>query len=132
MRCSVSPCLRASCVCMLMQKAQPLICDARVLTSSISDCSRPEPWIWASSALSALMVSGAAWKKFIRGFMVILLFEGVIPKLLHDLINRHQRAMPRFGAVGDAVIDEILLEIRVRVACSRSDTDCNRGCRHQG
>ena len=43
---SVSPCLRASWVCMLMQKAQPLICEARVLTSSISDFSRPEAWIW--------------------------------------------------------------------------------------
>src|SRR5664279_4516241 len=61
---------------MLMQNAQPLIWDARVLTSSISDCSKPEAWIWVSSALSALMVSGAAWKKFMRGFMVILFFEG--------------------------------------------------------
>jgi hypothetical protein len=43
-----------------MQNAQPLICDARILTSSISDCSRPLPCTCASSALSALMVSGAA------------------------------------------------------------------------
>ena len=37
-----------------MQKAQPLICDARVLTSSIKDCSRPELCTWSSNALSAL------------------------------------------------------------------------------
>src|SRR5437868_6374891 len=42
------------------RKAQPLICDARVLTSSISDFSRPEAWICSSSATSALTVSGAA------------------------------------------------------------------------
>src|SRR5438034_81075 len=54
-RCSVSPCLRASWVCMLMQNAQPLICDARVFTSSMRDCSRPEACTSASSAVSALM-----------------------------------------------------------------------------
>src|ERR1700761_1870059 len=50
----------AFCINMLMQKAQPLICEARVFTNSISDCSRPLFCIWVSSALSALMVSGAA------------------------------------------------------------------------
>ena len=34
MRCSVSPFSRASVVCMLMQLAQPLICEARIFTSS--------------------------------------------------------------------------------------------------
>src|SRR5215471_13428669 len=63
---------------MLMQNAQPLIWDARVLTSSISDCSRPLDCTWVSSAVSALMASGAAWKKFMRGFMVILLGWGYI------------------------------------------------------
>ena len=37
-----------------MQNAQPLICDARVFTSSIRDCSRPLACTWVSSALSAL------------------------------------------------------------------------------
>src|SRR5581483_1969132 len=57
-----------------MQKAQPLICEARVLTSSISDSSRSDDWIWVSTAVSALMLSGAAWRKFMRGFMVVLLY----------------------------------------------------------
>ena len=38
---SVSPPLRASEVCMSTQNAQPLICDARRRTSSVSDYSRP-------------------------------------------------------------------------------------------
>src|SRR3546814_2414387 len=41
MRCSVSPAFRASAVCILRQLAQPLIWDARILTSSSSDFSMP-------------------------------------------------------------------------------------------
>ena len=35
--------------------------DARILTSSISDFSSPVDWICSSSAISAFIVSGAAW-----------------------------------------------------------------------
>ena len=42
MRCSVSPFARASAVCMLMQLAQPLICEARIFTSSARLGSRLE------------------------------------------------------------------------------------------
>src|SRR5262245_10553076 len=59
MRCSVSPWLRASVVCMLMQLAQPLICEERIFTSSIRHGSRLAA-IASEAPIQAFMTSGAA------------------------------------------------------------------------
>src|SRR3546814_4809695 len=50
MGCSVSPCARASAVCMLMQLAQPFRIDERILTSSIRLFSR----LFSAARLTAL------------------------------------------------------------------------------
>src|SRR5215813_9656007 len=64
MRCSVSPLARASFVCMSMQKAQPLICDARVLTSSINDFSSPHSSTYFCNEYIARKAPGAAFSYF--------------------------------------------------------------------
>src|SRR6266481_6275795 len=62
MRCSVSPLLRASVVCMLMQLAQPLICEARIFTSSIRLGSRLAA-IASEAPVQTFMTSGAAVRR---------------------------------------------------------------------
>src|SRR5262249_9228494 len=59
MRCSVSPWLRASAACMLMQLAQPLICEERIFTSSTRLGSRLAA-IASAAPVQAFMTSGAA------------------------------------------------------------------------
>src|SRR5690606_12068818 len=88
MRMSLSPCFTASVTCIWMQKAQPLICDARSFTSSTRLCSRPEFSNVASTASMPFIASGAAWKIFIRGVIGLLLFAwglsgggGIRPRL---------------------------------------------------
>src|SRR5581483_6735204 len=68
MRCSVSPFARASCVCILMQLAQPLIWDARISISRIRVGSRLEA---AANDVAAhfFMRSGATAKRSLA-FMV--------------------------------------------------------------
>src|SRR5437879_105632 len=53
---------------MSMQKAQPLICDARSLTSSSSDRSRPQSCTKACSPAMAVAPRGDAFRKSIRAF----------------------------------------------------------------
>ena len=64
-----SPAARASCVCMSRQKAQPLICDARIFTSSCRPGSRPHPARYFPREKSACCGSGARLAALRRGCM---------------------------------------------------------------
>src|SRR5579871_6347405 len=75
MRRSVSPFSRASAVCMLMQLAQPLICEARIFTSSIRVGSRLAATAF-ETPIQFFMSWGAAAKRSSCGVMVRLLFVG--------------------------------------------------------
>src|SRR5919112_610965 len=66
MRCSDSPMVRASLVCRSMQKAQPLICEARILTSSRSLLSRPVAARYLSNPSIASYAPGEASFSTIR------------------------------------------------------------------
>src|SRR5690349_22010835 len=68
-RCSVSPAARASLVCMSMQYAQPLSCEARIFTSSSSAGSRPESFTAFCRPNNACATGGAAFNQS-RRFMV--------------------------------------------------------------
>src|SRR5690606_37818776 len=76
MRCSLSPLARASAVCMLMQLVHPLICDARIFTSSMRLGSR-----LAAASIDMLihffMSSGAALKISGLGVMIDIPFFGL-------------------------------------------------------
>lgn len=61
-RISLSPILRRSVACMWRQKAQPLICEARSLTSSWMVFSMLLSAKLASRSIIALMLAGA-WLK---------------------------------------------------------------------
>src|SRR5512139_2635427 len=69
MRCSVSPFARASCVCILMQLAQPLIWDARISTSRTGAGSRLEAT--ASDAAAHFFMSSGAAENSSLAFMVL-------------------------------------------------------------
>src|SRR5262249_24391881 len=75
MRCSVSPCSRASTVCMLMQLAHWLTCDARIFTNSIKLDSRLA-LISTDAAIQVFISCGAAAKGFNLAVMVHVLSSG--------------------------------------------------------
>src|SRR5512139_1153654 len=74
MRCSVSPFARASCVCILMQLAQPLIWDAPISTSRTRVGSRLEAT--ASDAAAHFFMSSGAAANSSLAFMVRFLLVG--------------------------------------------------------
>src|SRR3546814_15933015 len=76
MRCSVSPRARASAVCILMQLAHWLICEARIFSSSMMFGSRL-PAISIERLIHFFMRVGAAAKGASLGVMVDILCCGL-------------------------------------------------------
>ena len=60
---------------MSRQKAQPLICEARIFTSSISDFFQSLSMDLASSAMSAFMMLRRSLVKIVRFMIMLLLLE---------------------------------------------------------
>src|SRR5882724_2630047 len=60
-----------------MQKAHPLICEARVMTSSFSKGSRPSFGIVLPSSIQGCMAAGLAVKGFSLSVIVISFFGGL-------------------------------------------------------
>jgi hypothetical protein len=66
----------ASAVCMCRQRAQPLICDARIFTSSIRLSSRPLVGMLVLQSSHDFIGAGAAANGFSRGVMIISFVRG--------------------------------------------------------